>query len=150
MTAQRLKGRAALLTVLVGAAAAAVLPVSSAIAVDSSPSTWQVVVSPTATLQARGAAVSVPVTAQCPSSQYSSTAVVTVTLTQRQGSSTTSASGSATVVCTGAPRAETVYVVVQSGARVFKKGTAVAVATIAACDYCGAMDTDSRAVTIQQ
>jgi len=43
-----------------------------------------------------------------------------------------------------------VYVVVQSGARVFKKGTAVAVATIAACDYCGAMDTDSRAVTIQQ
>jgi hypothetical protein len=150
MTRTRLKSRAALLTVLLGAAAAAVMPVSSAIAVDSSPTTWQVEVSPTATLLARGAALSVSVTAQCPSSPFfPTTGLVTVTLSQRQGSITTSASGTATVACTGAPSAETVYVVVKSGDKVFKKGTAFAVATIAQCAFCGGtMDTDSRTVTV--
>jgi threonine dehydrogenase-like Zn-dependent dehydrogenase len=41
-----------------------------------------------------------------------------------------------------------VYVVVESGQRVFKKGTAAAVAGIAPCQYCSPMDTDSRTITI--
>jgi hypothetical protein len=149
MTRSRLKSRAAVLAVLLGAVVATVVPVSAAIAFDSSPYSWQVELSGTAALQARGAAVTVPVAVQCP---YYNSAAVTVTLTQRQGSSTTSATGSTSVTCTGTPSYETVYVVVQSGQRVFKKGPAVAVAAIASCpySYCSAMDTDSRTVTIQQ
>ena len=121
MTRTRLKSRGAVLTVLGGAVLAAILPVSAAVAFDSSPDTWQVQVASTAGLEARGAAVSVPVSVQCP--YYYSSAGVSVTLTQRQGSSTVTASGSTTVHCTGSPSGDTVYVVVESGQRVFKKGT---------------------------
>jgi hypothetical protein len=62
----RLKSRGAVLTVIGGAVLAAILPVSAAVAFDSSPDTWQVQVSSTASLEARGAAVSVPVTVLCP------------------------------------------------------------------------------------
>jgi len=146
MTRTRLKSRGAVLTVLGGAVLAAILPVSAAVAFDSSPDTWQVQLASTAGLEARGAAVSVPVTVQCP--YYYSSAGVSVTLTQRQGTSTVSASGSTTVHCTGTPSGDTVYVVVESGQRVFKKGTAAAVAAISPCQYCGSMDTDSRTITI--
>ena len=66
MTRTRLTSRGALLTVLGGAVLAAILPVSAAVAFDSSPDTWQVQVASTAGLEARGAAVSVPVSVQCP------------------------------------------------------------------------------------
>jgi hypothetical protein len=146
MRRTRLKSRGAVLTVLGGAVLAAILPVSAAVAFDSAPDTWLVQVATTAGLEARGAAVSVPVTVQCPA--YYSSAGVSVTLTQRQGSTTVAASGSTTVHCSGTPSGDTVYVVVESGQRVFKKGSAAAVAAIAPCQYCSPMDTDSRTITI--
>ena len=146
MRRMRLKSRGAVLTVLGGAVLAAILPVSAAVAFDSSPDTWQVQLGSAGGLEARGAAVSVPVTVQCP--YYYSSAGVSVTLTQRQGSTTVSASGSTAVPCSGSPSGQTVFVVVESGQRVFKKGTAAAVAAISPCQYCGSMDTDSRTITI--
>ena len=146
MTRTRLKSRGAVLTVLGGAVLAAILPVSAAVAFDSSPNTWQVELASTAGLEARGAAVSVPVTVQCP--YYYSSTFVSVTLTQRQGSSTVSSSGSTGVPCSGTPSGQTVFVVVESGQRVFKKGPAAAVAVISPCQYCTPMDADSRTITI--
>ena len=122
MTRTRLKSREAVLTVLGGAVLAAILPVSAAVAFDSSPDTWQVQVASTAGLEARGVAGLVPVSVQCPY-YYSSAGVSVVAHPAAGQGSTVTASGSTTVHCTGSPSGDTVYVVVESGQRVFKKGT---------------------------
>ena len=107
-----------MLAVLLGALVAAVVPASSAVAFLSSPQTWDVAVQQPVTLQARGAAVSVPVQVTCPTGAFAS---LEVTVTQRSGSSVVSGSRSREVSCTGSPQQLTVNVLATSGSRVFKR-----------------------------
>lgn len=135
----------AALALLVGGVLAALVPVGSAVALDSPPQGAGLEVQSPATLLARGAAVSVPVTYQCaPGDQ---TIDISVRVVQRAGSETISGYGSRTAPCSGAPQSTTVTVVADG--RVFKKGTAVATAEAFTCgfSFCGTI-TDSREITI--
>jgi len=83
-----------------------------------------------ATLVAKGAAVSVPVDVTCPAG---STGYLSVRVTERAGSRIASGFGSSSVVCTGAP--QTVDVLVTGQGQAFKKGPAVAEASLSVCSY---------------
>ena len=135
----------AALALLVGGAMAALVPVGSAVAVDSPPLGAGIQVQSPAALLARGAAVSVPVTYQCAPGDQSIDIFLRVV--QRAGSETISGFGSRTVPCTGGVQSTTVTVVTES--RVFKKGTAVASAEAFTCgfSFCGTI-TDSREIAI--
>jgi hypothetical protein len=136
------------LAVLLGALVAAVVPVSSAVAFLSSPQTWDVTVQQPVTLQARGAAVSVPVQVTCPTGAFAS---LEVSVTQRSGSGVVSGSRTREVNCTGSPELFTVNVLTASGSKVFKKGPAFVEAVLYGCGYaCGVMDTDGRTVEISR
>lgn len=134
--------------VLVGGMAALAVPGSAAVAVLSSPQFWQVQIGPTATLQARGAAVSVPLTLTCPAGSFAS---LDVTLTQRVGNKSVTGSRSTSPQCTGQEQALVLNITAQSGSRTFKTGQAFAEATIFGCNYaCGTFAEDSRTVTIRK
>ena len=138
-----------MLAVLLGALVAAVVPASSAVAFLSPPQTWDVTVQQPVTLQARGAAVSVPVQVTCPTGAFAS---VEVSVTQRSGSSVVSGSRSREVSCSGSPQQLTVNVLAASGSRVFKKGPAFVEAVLFGCGgyTCGVMDSDGRTVEIRR
>lgn len=140
-------GRLSVLALVVGTLIAVSLPLTSAVAFDSPPDTWRVEIASTAKLEARGAAVTVPVQVQCPAGVN---ATVTMSVTQRSGSGTISAFRAINVSCTGGPTQHSVSVIVEFGSRVFKKGPAFADASVGFCQYCGAMDTDSRTITIER
>lgn len=132
--------------VLVGALLAAAVPASSAVSFLSPPQTWDVEVQSPALLQAKGAAVTVVVNVTCPGGAF---ATVDLTLSQRSGSTTTSASRSADVRCTGQTQQVSMSVLSPSDSRVFKKGPAFADAVLFGCAYtCGVMDTDGRTITV--
>lgn len=137
------KAKMALAGVVVagGAAAAAALgPAGPAVGQSSPPIQVQLQVSSTASLVAKGAGVDVSVTASC-SGQLVESGSVAVGVTERAGSEIATGSGSATVDCTGT--AQTVDVIVaptpplagpgEAVGAAFKKGTAVADASIQAC-----------------
>ncbi len=98
-----------------------------------------------ATLVARGAAVLVPVEIRCPAG---GTGFVTVRVTQRAGSRIASgAGGTSDFVCTGAT--QTVEVLVPAQGQAFKKGPAVAEASLFVCGDFGCQSvTDTEAIAI--
>src|SRR5687768_5551533 len=101
MTRSKSRTRAAVLAVLLGALIAALVPAASAVAYLSNPQTWDVEVQPPLTLEARGAAVSVPVQVTCPTGAFAS---LDVSVTQRSGSSAVSGSRHREINCTGSPQ----------------------------------------------
>jgi hypothetical protein len=132
--------------VLLGALLAALVPASSAVAFLSSPQTWDVQVQEPLTLEARGAAVSVPVLVTCPAGAFAS---LDVSVTQRSGGSVVSGSRSREITCTGSQQQLTVSVLTAPGSKVFKKGPAFVEAALFGCSYfCAVMDTDSRTAEI--
>ena len=137
-----------MMAVLSGMLLAAVIPASSAVAYLSSPATWDVTVQQPLALQAKGAAVSVPLQVTCPAGSY---AHLDVSLTQRSGSTVVSGSVGRDVTCTGSPESRTLNVVSSVGSRVFKKGPVFVEAVLYGCGYaCGVMDTDSGTMEISR
>ena len=104
-------------------------PVLPAVGQVSPPAVFSVEVGDEATLVARGAAVLVPVEIRCPAG---ATGSLSVEVTQRAGSRIASGFGSTSdFVCTGAT--QTVEVLVTAQGQAFKKGPAVAEASLFVC-----------------
>ena len=137
----------AALALLVGGAMAALVPVGTAVALDSPPQGAGIQVGSPADLLARGAGLSIPVTYQCAAGDQEID--ISVEVVQRSGSGTTYAYGSRTASCTGGLQSTTVTVT--AGDRVFKKGTAVATAKAFTCgfSFCGTIS-DSREISISR
>jgi len=113
----------------VGGALAFAVPALPAVGQLSPPSVVSVEVGDEAALVARGAAVSVPIELRCPAG---STGFLNVQLTQRAGSRIASGfGGTSDFVCTGAT--QTVDVLVTAQGQAFKKGGAVAQASLSVC-----------------
>lgn len=113
----------------IGGALAFAVPALPAVGQISPPAVFSVEVGDEATLVARGAAVLVPVEIRCPAG---STGFLSVRVTQRAGSRIASGSGSTSdFVCTGAT--QTVEVLVPAQGQAFKKGPAVAEASLFVC-----------------
>ena len=147
MTRLRTRHPAAL-ALLVGAALAALVPVGSAVALDSPPSDMPFVqVQSPASLLARGAAVSVPVTYRCAAGEQR--IEISVRVVQRSGSETTSGEGSANLPCGSPGSVQEATVTVVADGRVFKKGAAVGSARAFTCGF-GFCDTiaDSREIMV--
>jgi hypothetical protein len=98
-------------------------------------------------LVAGGAGVLVPVEVTC---NATGTVFLDVTVTQKFGSGVAEGFGSTEVACTGAGEQVTVLVRA-TGARVFKKGTAVVTAEVFGCNEttCGS-ETDTEVIQIQR
>jgi hypothetical protein len=127
-----------------GAGLAVAAPTLPAVGQISPPSVMSVEVGDEATLEARGAAVVVPVEVRCPAG---STGFLNVQVTQRAGSRIASGTGSTSdFVCTGAT--QTVNVLVPAQGQAFKKGPAVAAASLFICDFLceSASDTENIAI----
>lgn len=137
----------AAVALLVGGVMAALVPVGTAVALDSSPQGAGIQVGSPADLLARGAGLSVPVTYQCAAGDQDID--ISVEVVQRSGSGTTYAYGSRTAPCTGGLQSTTVTVT--AGERVFKKGTAVATAEAFTCGFtfCGTIS-DSREISVSR
>ena len=148
MTRSKSRTRAAVLAVLLGALIAALVPSASAVAFLSNPQTWDVEVQPPVTLEARGAAVSVPVQVTCPTGTFAS---LDVSVTQRSGGSVVSGSRTRQITCTNSPQQLRVSVLAAPGSKVFKKGQVFVEAVLFGCGYaCGVMDSDGRTVQISR
>jgi hypothetical protein len=118
-----------LAAVVVGGGVAFAVPVLPAVGQISPPAVVSVEVGDEATLVARGAAVLVPVEVRCPAG---GTGFLSVRVTQRAGSRIASGSGSTNdFVCTGAT--QIVEVLVHAEGQAFKRGPAVAEASLFAC-----------------
>ena len=140
----------AALALLVGGALAALVPVGTAVALDSPPDAMPFVeVHSPAALLARGAAVSVPVSYQCAAGEQR--IEISVRVVQRSGSETTSGHGSANLPCDGSGSPQEATVTVVADGRVFKKGPAVASASAFTCgvDFCGTI-ADTREISISR
>ena len=141
------RSRVAAAAVVLGGLLAFAVSGSPAVADLSSPGPYQVTIAPSATLQAKGAAVSVPLTVRCPAFTTTS---LTVRLTQRIGNSAVSGERFTQVQCTGEDQQVVVNVVAQSGSRTFKNGTAFVEAELFGCTFvCGTMASDSRTVSVR-
>ena len=148
MTRSKSRSRAAVLAVLLGALVAALVPAASAVAFLSAPQTWDVEVQPPLTLEARGAAVSVPVQVTCPTGAFAS---LDVSVTQRSGGSVVSGTRTRQITCTNSPQQLRVSVLAAPGSKVFKKGQVFVEAVLYGCGYaCGVMDSDGRTVQISR
>lgn len=99
-----------------------------------SPTVTSVEVGDEATLVARGAAVQVPVEVTCPAG---TTAFVSANVTQRAGSRIASGFGGTSFVCTGGSQIVDVTVNAQGSGQAFKKGAAVAQASVSVCSFFG-------------
>jgi len=126
----KVKAALAGLTVAGGAAAAALLGAGPAVGQASQPVQVEIQVNSPATLVAKGAAADVSVTASCSGTSVSS-GQISVSLTERAGSVIASGGQSSVIDCTGMP--ENVTLVVPANVRPYKKGTAIANASIFAC-----------------
>ena len=119
----------------VGGGLALTVPVLPAVGQISPPAVLSVELGDEATLVARGAAVLVPVEVTCPAG---SRGFVSVRVTQRVGSRIASGSaGTGDFVCTGTT--QTIEVLVPATGQAFKKGQAVAEASVFVCGplFCG-------------
>jgi len=147
----RIRGRqAAIVTALAGGVlAASVVGAAPAVSFLSSPNTWDVQLPGTGTLLARGAAVRVPVDVSCPAGFR---ATLSVALTQRSGPSVVTGSDSVELTCRGVPQTVQVTVPAQPGQRTWKRGPALATATLGACDFyfCGTLARDSEEIRISR
>jgi hypothetical protein len=131
-----------------GGILAAVVPSSTAVAFFSSPLLLDVRVQSPATLIARGVALSVPLEVTCAGGQF---AGVSLSVSQRVGSETTSGFAFEDVTCNGQRQTIFVTVQAQSGSKAFRKGTGFAQAEIFGCTetFCGS-ETDSRTISIER
>jgi hypothetical protein len=123
-----------LAAIAAGAGLAFAVPALPAVGQFSPPATVSVEVQDEATLVARGAAVLVPVEITCPvGSNFRS---VSVQVTQRAGSGIASgSSGTGDFTCTGST--QVVEVLVPAQGQAFKKGEAVAQASLFLCSEFG-------------
>ena len=128
---------------LVGATVALAGPGMSAVADESSPSGLQVKVNEPLTLQAKGVAVSVPVTVTCPAFTSAS---LDVSVAQKGGNGVVSGSRSIQVQCTGSPQA--VVVNVTTSSRLFKSGPAFVEASLFGCTFICGTATSSGTFTV--
>jgi hypothetical protein len=135
---------AAVVAVIAGAALAFALPAGADVSILSPPVAAVQVGSP-ATLVARGAAVSVPVTVVC---APGGTGFLFIQVAERVGGSTARGGESTTTPpCTGA--FQTINVVVTSQGEPFRKGVAFASADFTVCDFSGCLSaTDQREIQI--
>jgi len=133
----------AAVALLVGGALAALVPVGSAVALDSPPSATAYIEIESAQLVARGAATDVTVSFLCPAGSFASSQV---RLTQRSGPEITAGSGFVSLTCTGSVQQTVIRVTASSGARAFKSGTALAQATLSTCGsgFCGTVSDDEE------
>jgi hypothetical protein len=133
----------AAVAIAAGAMLAFVVPSSADVSVDS-PSVAAVIIQSPATLEARGAAVTVQVTAVCTPGAY---AYLYVNVTQRVGGDIANGSGSADIpVCTGG--AQTFGVVVAANGSPFRKGTAFGSADLYVSSYPSGHAEDQRDIEI--
>jgi len=109
-----------------------------------SPTVTSVEVGDEATLVARGAAVQVPIEVTCPAG---TTAFVSVRVTQRAGSRIASGFGNTSFVCTGGSQIVDVTVTAQGSGQAFKKGSAVAEASVFS-GFFGSSASDSENIQI--
>lgn len=121
-----------MLAIGLGGSLALTIPALPAVGMHSPPEVLSVEVGDEATLVARGAAVRVPVEVTCPAG---STGFVSASVTQRAGSRIASGFGSTSFVCTGGSQTVDVTVNAQGAGQAFKKGSAVAEATVSVCDF---------------
>ena len=119
-----------LAAVAVGAVLAFSMGAMPAVGQISPPSVFSLNIGDSATLVAKGAAVTIPVSVRCPAdSPFQS---VSVQVTQRAGSKIASGTGGTSdFACNGAT--QTVNVQVNAQGMAFKKGTATAQASMFAC-----------------
>ena len=117
-----------LAAIAVGGGLAFAIPALPAVGQVSPPTVVSVEVGDEATLVARGAAVLVPVEVNCPAG---ATGFVSVQVTQRAGSRIASGFGGSDFVCTGTT--QTIDVLVHAQGQAFKKGPAVADASLSVC-----------------
>ncbi len=108
------------------------LAASAGPAAAQTPTVVSVEVGDEATLVARGAAVQVPIEVTCPAG---TTAFVSVRVTQRAGSRIASGFGNTSFVCTGGSQIVDVTVNAQGSGQAFKKGSAVAEASLFVCSF---------------
>lgn len=112
-----------------GVTLAMLSPAAPALAFDSGGLHLALTVQSPATLVARGAAVDVPVDVTC----NAQNAYLDVQLTERVGSRLASGYGYVEVACTGSEQRVLVRVLA-NGDRAFSRGTAVATASLGACN----------------
>jgi hypothetical protein len=113
------------------ALAAPALPAVSQVSPPSPPRVVDVELLGVGQLQARGAAVVVPVQVTC--SEQANEAFVSVQVTQRKLRKVTTGTGGATVDCTGMAEVVEIAVTPFSGSRAFGPGSAFAQANLTAC-----------------
>jgi len=138
----------AIVATVAGTAIALALPASAAVSQQSPPVAAMQIGSP-ALLQARGAAITVPLTVVC---APGNTVFGSVHVSQRVGSEVANGSGFVqNVPCTGNFQTVNVNVNAEAG-KAFKKGTAFASATVSVCDptfNCATLS-DARDITISK
>jgi len=141
---KRKRLRVVLLVVLVSVAGlAAYGPAGLPVADSSVGVVFDVQVGSPATLNARGAAIDVPVNALCIGTRQ---AFVSVQATERVGSKIAQGSTGVQIKCTAG--IQPLVVSVPATANAFKKGTAVVNAQISFCQYCGGGATSSAQVKV--
>ncbi len=119
------------LAIAVGALLAFTLPAGAAVSLQSeSPPSTMVTLGATATLDAKGAVVYVPVTVIC---QPASFASLTVEVTQRVGSDIASGSAYTDVDCNGS--VQNLVLAVTPFQNAFRKGVAFGKATLFVCTF---------------
>ena len=148
----RLRGRlaAAVVAIILGSVLALFATTGPAVAFFSGGLFLDVQVESPAHLVARGAAVDVPLEVTC--NARSGTVDLSVSVSQKAGSSVAQGFGHTSVGCTGSGQQITVRVQA-SGGKTFKQGTAVANAEIFGCNAdfstCGS-ETDSEVIDIKK
>jgi len=146
----RLRGKlaAAVVAIILGSVLALFATTGPAVAFFSGGLFLDVQVNSPAHRVGGGAAVDVPLEVTC--NARPGTAEVSVTVTQKAGSSVAQGFGFTHVGCTGSGQQITVRVTA-SGGKTFKQGTAVASAEVFGCNNvtCGS-ETDSEVIEIQR
>ena len=138
----------AALALLVGGAMAALVPVGTAVAQDSPPTSTATVEIESAQLVAKGAATDVTLSYSCPAGAY---AYVGVQVTQRSGPEITSGSSYFnTLSCTGDTQQVVLRVTATNGMRAFKAGTALVQANLNTCSFTCVTVSDSEEVSIRR
>jgi len=130
---------AAAAAVLLSGAVAFALPAGADVSISSPPVAGVQIGSP-ATVDARGAAVTVPVTTVCAAG--ASFASVSVTIAQTSRGGVARGSGGANVSCTGT--LNTVGVTILANDKPFKPGVAFAQADLAVCDFTGCRQSEDQ------
>ena len=116
---------------------------AGAVVGQASPPVAAVQVQSPGVLQARGAAVAVPVLVVC---SPGDTGFLSLSLTQRVGSDIASGSGFTQFSCTGS--LQIVDVTVTANGKAFRKGTANAHAELTVCAFTCSTATDTRTIEI--